>query len=111
MPETPPPDVKAAAEQLKVPFLEALMERTPASLRRAGAAFAGVVVPFANSFVQSRYGFGVDDTILLAIEGVLAGYITQSVVNTVHERSAQVALEKAKTAESAIADLNRGPTP
>lgn len=104
------PEVKAAAEKLKVPLLEAMMDKTPASLRRLGAAAAGVALPFANSVLASKFGVTpIGDGMLMATQAFLAAYITQSVVNEVHDRSSAAALEKAKTIESTVLDLNKGP--
>lgn len=56
------------------------------SVRRAAAAVAGVALPFLVG-VAEKYDVHVDPTQVLAAEGVLAAYITQSVINSIHARS------------------------
>lgn len=99
-------DVKTAAvdaaEKLKQPFLEALMDRTPASLRRLGAAAAGVALPFANSVIASKLGVPpVSDSLLMATQAFLTAYIAQSVANEIHARGADAAAKVQTPSEAA----------
>lgn len=105
MPDPTTPDVKAAVSQLKMPLLEALMDKTPASLRRLGAAAAGVALPFASSFTQTRFGFGLDDSMLISTQAFLTAYIVQSVTNEIHERGTE-AKASVVTATDAVKALN-----
>lgn len=84
---------------------------TPATIRRAVAAAVAVAVPFVSSFTMSKWGFGLDTASLTLVEGVLTGFIAQSVVNEISARSHAVALVNAATPQAALNDLNKGPGP
>lgn len=110
-----PPAVATAAPSpsaLIAPMLAAVSSGgTPATVRRAVAAAVGVAVPFVSAFTMSRWGFGLSDVGLGFVETIVAGYVTQGVINEISARSHAVALANAATPQAAIDDLNRGPVP
>lgn len=97
---------------LVAPILAAITSGgTPSTIRRAVAAAAGVLVPFVSAWTTARFGFGLDPTGLVAVEGLLTAYIAQAVVNDITARSQATAMANAATPAAAILDLNRGPAP
>ncbi len=96
-----------AASKLKVPLLEAVMDKTPASLRRLGAAAAAVALPFVNTIISSKLGVPpIGDSLLMSTQAILGAYITQSVVNEIHDRGTE-AKTLVATAADAAAVLNK----
>lgn len=90
-------------------ILEAVLNKTPASARRAGALVAAIVMPYLNELSRAKLGVGVDGNTLIAIEGVIGVYITQSFLNTVHERSSDTKVAVAQVAAATPAAPDAAP--
>ncbi len=75
-----PPAAKGAVSAL----FGALLDHSPDSLRRLGAAMAAVALPFLNAACQSKLGFSAPDNQILMAEGVLGAYIAQSAAKAMH---------------------------
>jgi hypothetical protein len=102
----PTPTPQSAGAEL----LGSLISSAPAtSARRLGAAAAAVAIPFAAGVLKSKFGVELDTSLLVGAQAVLGAYITQSVLNTIHERAKAAAV--VGTPEAAVADLNRGVGP
>lgn len=87
--------------------LAAATTKDPGTVRRAVALAAGLALPLASNFVTSKLGIPpVSDAILATLEGLVAVFVTQSVVNDIHARSDATARANASTPAAAVADLN-----
>lgn len=76
----PAPAAPAVAQS----FIAALLDRSPDSFWRLGAAISAVVLPFLNATCQAKLGFSVPNEQILAAEAALGVYITQSAAKAMH---------------------------
>lgn len=55
---------------------------TSATFRRVGVTLIGIAVPYLNK----KFGWNIDDTQVLGVLGLIAGYLVQSVTNEMQAR-------------------------